>query len=291
MIDLIKLGKKTYCIKSPVNIGIYLIGNNDVCLIDSGNSKDFAKIIENVLVENHWNLKYIINTHSHADHIGGNKYLQNKYQCQIFANLKEVAFINEPLFESAMLYNANPPKEMLNHFLKADESICENVDDFNIDGLKIINLEGHSMGQIGVVTSDDVCFCGDAYTSEKILEKYSIQYVYDIEKYIYTLKLLKETNYKFYVPSHGEIEENCMNTIDINVENIKKLEQEILEICKNHNNYSQLLSQVFEKYHIKLNIIQYHLLSATIKSFLTKLLKEEKIKFEFCNNEFEIYVI
>ena len=57
------------------------------------------------------------------------------------------------------------------------------------------------------------------------------------------------------------------------------------------NTYSKLLSVIFERHHIKLNIIQYHLLSATIKSFLTKLEKEGKIKFEFNNNDFEINAI
>ena len=36
MIDLVKLGEKTYCIKNPINVGIYLIDNNEVCLIDCG---------------------------------------------------------------------------------------------------------------------------------------------------------------------------------------------------------------------------------------------------------------
>ncbi|MBE6141095.1 MAG: MBL fold metallo-hydrolase [Firmicutes bacterium] len=288
MMDLIKLGERTYCIISPVNVGIYKINNNDVCLIDTGNSKDFGKIIEKVLIDNNWNLKCIINTHSHADHIGGNKYLQSKYGCDIFANLKESYFINETLLEPAMLYSGNPPKDMLNHFLKADESTCSGIDKMNIEGLKIINLEGHSVGQIGVVTSDNVCFCGDAYTSEKIIKKYAIQYVYDIEKYLDSLRFLKETNYKYYVPSHGEIEENCKNTIDANINNIQNLENEIYEILRHNNTYSKLLTVIFERHHIKLNIIQYHLLSATIKSFLTKLEKEGKIKFEFNNNDFEI---
>lgn len=289
--ELIKLGEKTYCIKSPVNIGIYLINETDVCLIDTGNSKDFAKIIEKILIENDWNLKYIINTHSHADHIGGNNYLQSKYNCKIYSSLVEKYFIKDPFLEPALLYGANPPKEMLSHFLKADESICNNIDDLEEEGLKIINLEGHSFGHIGVITEDDVIFCGDAYTSEKIIGKYRIQYVYDIEKYLKTLEYLKETNYKYYIPSHGEIEQNCKNTIDINISNINKLEKEILEIISSKITYTKLLDKIFELNHIKLNITQYFLISATIKAFLTKLQKEEKIVFEFQDSEFIVSII
>ena len=42
----------------------------------------------------------------------------------------------------------------------------------------------------------------------KILNKYAIQYVYDINVYLQTLEMLKTTDYKYYVPSHGEIEKS-----------------------------------------------------------------------------------
>lgn len=285
MLELIKLGDKTYCIKSPVNVGVYKLDEENVCIIDTGNSKDFGKIIDKILTENHWNLKYIINTHSHADHIGGNQYLQNKYNCRIFSSKIESYFIKEPLLEPAMLYSANPPTEMLSHFLKADESFCEEIENFKIEGLNFINLSGHSLGQIGVITSDGVCFCGDSYTSKKILNKYAIQYVYDINVYLQTLEMLKTTDYKYYVPSHGEIEKSCKNTININIENIVNIENTIMNIICDEVSYNDFLSKIFEIYHIKLNITQYHLISATLKSFLTKLESDKKIKFIYKDNE------
>jgi len=291
MIELIKLGDKTYYLKSPVNVGIYLLDEKNVCVIDTGNSKDFGKIMDKVLIENDWNLKYIINTHSHADHIGGNKFLQNKYNCQIFSSKIESYFINEPLLEPAMLYSANPSKEMFSHMLKADSSVCNDISNYLIEGIEIINLEGHSVGQIGIVTSDKVCFVGDAYTSEKILEKYAIQYVYDIEKYLNTLKFLKDTKYNYYVPAHGEVEKNCNNTIDVNIKNILEIEKEILNIIDKQISYSLFLKEIFSKYHIKMNTIQYHLISATIKSFLTKLEKENKIIFVYKDNEMYLKTI
>jgi len=291
MIELIKLGNRTYYLKNPVNIGIYMLDEKNVCVIDTGNSQDFGKMIDKVLQDNNWNLKYIINTHSHADHIGGNKYLQTKYNCRIFSNKIESYFINNPLLESAMLYSANPPKEMLTHFLKADESKCEDINNISINGIKTINLEGHSVGQIGIITSDNVCFCGDAYVSSAILNKYAIQYVYDIEKYLDTLDLIKNTKYKYYVPAHGEVEEKPIDTIKANINNIIEVENNILKIINNEISYTNFLKEIFNKYHIRMNTIQYHLISATIKSFLTKLEKEEKIIFEYNQNEMIIKII
>lgn len=291
MNELIKLGEKTYCIKSPVNVGIYIIQGNDVCLIDSGNSKEFGKIIEKILRENNWHLKYIINTHSHADHIGGNRYLQNKYNCGIYAHKIEAYFINTPILEAAMLYSANPLKEMHSHFLKAEESVAKDIKDLEIDGLNIIDLHGHSIGQIGVVTSDNVCFCGDAYTSEKILNKYAIQYVYDIDEYLKTLDFLEKTDYFYYVPAHGDVEENIEGTIAINKNNINKIELQLIKIINDGITFNNMLKEIFRIYHISMNTIQYHLIGATVKSFLTRMEKKGKLKIYYEDNEMILQII
>lgn len=285
MMELIKLGDKTYYLKNLVNIGIYVIDDKNVCVIDTGNSKDYGKLIENILVKNNWHLKYIINTHSHADHIGGNKYLQDKYNCQIYSSLIESYFINTPLLEPSLLYGSIPLQEMNTLFLCALKSKCEDILNVSIPGIKIIDLKGHSVNQIGIVTSDDVCFVGDAYTSREILTKYKIQYTYDIDNYLKTLEYLKNTNYKYYVPAHGNVESNILNTINSNIENIISLEKMILNIIKNKITYNDLLKEIFKFFHIKLNVIQYHLISATIKAFITKLNNDGKIKLEFNDGE------
>ena len=83
--ELVKVGEKTYYIKNATNIGIYKIDDNNVYLIDTGNDKEAGKKILKIIDENGWNIKGIINTHSNADHIGGNKIIQDRTNCIIFA--------------------------------------------------------------------------------------------------------------------------------------------------------------------------------------------------------------
>ncbi|MBQ7031691.1 MAG: MBL fold metallo-hydrolase [Bacilli bacterium] len=284
MIDLVKLGDKTYCIKNPVNVGIYVLEDNNVCLIDSGSSKQFGKLIETVLIEHNWNLKFIINTHSHADHIGGNKYLQDKYNCKIYASKIESYFINDTLLEPSMLYGASPLRELYNSLLYADGSECEDIKKLNENGITIINLEGHSIGLIGVVTSDGVCFAGDAYTSEKIINKYAIQYIFDVEKYLRTLENLENTEYNVYVPSHGDIENNSKETIEINRRVVLNNLEKVYSLINGEISYNDLLKRIFEEYNIGINITQYHLIGATIKAYLTKLVDDKRIEIYFSDN-------
>ena len=84
--ELIQVGEKTYYIKNPTNIGIYKINDNDVYIIDSGNDKDAGKKILKIVEEQGWSIKGIISTHSNADHIGGNKVIQDRTGCKILAH-------------------------------------------------------------------------------------------------------------------------------------------------------------------------------------------------------------
>jgi glyoxylase-like metal-dependent hydrolase (beta-lactamase superfamily II) len=82
MYELIQVADATYYIESPLKIGVYRVNEQDVLLIDSGGDKQAAKRIQKILTERDWNLKFIINTHSHADHIGGNDFLQQRFSAR-----------------------------------------------------------------------------------------------------------------------------------------------------------------------------------------------------------------
>lgn len=75
-----------------LSIGLF-IKNNDVVLIDSGIDKQTAKQVDDALHVMQLTPRAIINTHSHADHCGGNAYFQKKYKLDIFATQWEKAFI------------------------------------------------------------------------------------------------------------------------------------------------------------------------------------------------------
>ena len=56
----------------------YLIidkSNNSACVVDPSEAKPIINFVEKENI----NLKYILNTHHHFDHVGGNKNLKKKY--------------------------------------------------------------------------------------------------------------------------------------------------------------------------------------------------------------------
>lgn len=75
MYELCQVSERSYYIQSPAKIGLVKLNGQDVCLIDSGNDKDARRRVRQLLDANGWHLTAIYNTHSNADHIGGNRYL------------------------------------------------------------------------------------------------------------------------------------------------------------------------------------------------------------------------
>ena len=71
--ELIRVGARTYYIPNATNIGVYKTDDAGVYLIDSGNDKDAGKKILKLLEAEGLQVRGIVNTHSHADHIGGNR--------------------------------------------------------------------------------------------------------------------------------------------------------------------------------------------------------------------------
>ena len=53
--------------------------SNDACVVDPSEAKPLVNFIEN----NKINLKYVLNTHHHYDHVGGNLELKKKYDINI----------------------------------------------------------------------------------------------------------------------------------------------------------------------------------------------------------------
>lgn len=285
MYELIQVTENCYYIQCPSKIGIVRLYGNDVLLVDSGNDKDTAKKIKKITDSMGWNISMIINTHSHADHIGGNRYLQENTGCRIFADSIECGFINNPVLEPSFLFGADPVDELKNKFLLAKESKAEPFsDNFLPEGFEIIPLPGHSFGMVGIKTPDGVIYTADAYSSKETLEKYRIGFVYDVGAYLDTLEGLKNLDAGLFVASHTEVFDNITDILQLNIDAVKEIEEKICELCKAPVNSERLLQMLFDEYELTMNPVQYALVGSTVKSYLAYLKKQGRINMSVNKN-------
>lgn len=285
MYELIQVSKNSYYIQCPAKIGLVKINENEVCLIDSGNDKDAGKKVNKILAANNWKLTAIYNTHSHADHIGGNQYLQAQTGCKIYAPGIECDYTNHPILESSFLYGGNPPKDLRHKFLMAKESNAENLTKESLpEGMEIISLPGHSFAMVGFRTKDDVVYLADCLSSRETLEKYKIGFIYDVGAYLQTLELVKTMKAKMFVPSHAEQTEDITELAQYNIDTVMEIAEKIVEICQEPICFEKILQKLFAAYELKMNFEQYVLVGSTVRSYLTWLKETGKLEVVFEDN-------
>lgn len=283
--ELVKVGEKTYYIKNATNIGIYKIDDNNVYLIDTGNDKESGKKILKIIDEQNWNVKGIINTHSNADHIGGNRIIQDRANCIILAYNIEKSFTEFPILESSFLYGGYPFKDIRNKFLLAKESVVIPIENNLPDGLEYFTLKGHFFDMIGIKTSDNVYFLADSLFSEETIEKYHLFFIYDVREFLNTLDYLSTLKGSLYIPSHCEKTSDISSLIEFNRNKVKEIMNKIYNVCEKEMTFEEILKYIFDEYNLAMNANQYILVGSTIRSYLSYLFDENKLCYEFKDNK------
>ena len=150
---------------------------NNACVIDPGESAPIIKYLD----DNKINLKFILNTHHHYDHIDGNKDLKKKYKAKILGYqgdkdripnidvlLKDGEIWKEENFESKIIY---VPGHTLGHicfYFFKDKAIFTGDTLFSLGCGRL--FEGTyaqmfiSLNKLKELPLDTKIFCGHEYT-------------------------------------------------------------------------------------------------------------------------------
>lgn len=172
MYELNHIIGNSYYIQSPSKMGLVKLNDTDVYLIDSGNDKDAGRKVRQLLDANGWHLTAIYNTHSNADHIGGNRYLQGQTKCKIYAQGIECDITRHPVLEPAFLYGGFPPKDLRHKFLMAQESDAKELTPGVLpEGFALLQLPGHFFHMVGFRSPDDVVYLADCLSSRETLDQ------------------------------------------------------------------------------------------------------------------------
>ncbi len=285
MYELVQVAESSYYIQCPAKIGVWAGDPANVILIDSGNDKDAGRKVRQVLDRQGWALPAVVNTHSNADHIGGNKYLQGQTGCRVFANGIEADFTRHPVLEPSFLYGGYPCAELRHKFLLAQES--EALDFSHPDfpkALEVIPLPGHFFDMVGFRTPDDVVFLADCLSSETTLEKYGIPFIYDVQAYLDTLEKVAGMRARMFVPAHADAVETVAPLARLNREKMLAAADTVLSLCASPVSFEIILKGVFDHYHLTMNMEQYALVGSTVRSFLSWLKDKGALTASFTDN-------
>ena len=285
MFELIQVTERTYYIQSPAKIGLVKLEGGEVCLIDSGNDKDAGRKVRQVLDANGWKLTAIYNTHSNADHIGGNQYLQRQTGCRVYAPGIDCAFTRHPVLEPAFLYGGYPCRDLRHKFLMAQPSdALELTPDTLPEGFEMIPLPGHFFDMVGFRTPDDVLFLADCLSSRETLDKYQIGFIYDVAAYLDTLEAVKTMQARVFIPSHAAATEEIAGLAQYNIDKVQEIAARIVELCAEPLCFEDILKKLFDAYALRLSIEQYVLVGSTVRSYLAWLKDAGRLRCLFEDN-------
>jgi len=271
-LELERFSGDTYVIRGATNIGVYSPAGDGATLIDSGNDDDAGRKILRACEAAGLRIACIANTHSNADHCGGNAFIQARTGCAIASTRVEAAFIEEPSLEPTLLWGGYPLPPLRNKFLVAKPSkvteILEPPCSLSGSGVKVLALPGHYVGMVGYLTPDGVLFAADAAASPEILEKYRYYYVYDVAAHLATLGALGSHGAEWIVPSHAEPTRDPEALAAVNIAKVEEVGGIVLELCGAESSAEELVARLADRLGLMLNHTQYALLGSTLRSYL-----------------------
>ena len=130
-----------------------------------------------------------------------------------------------------------------------------------------------------------ILFLGDGLLGYKTINRYWISFLIDYKKLLSSFEKINQIKADLYIPSHGEITSSISETVEMNQIAILSTESCILkELKKSPLSTENLVKKVCEKNAINLKLMQYALITSTIKSYLTVMYNEQKVGFTIEDN-------
>lgn len=153
---------------NPFGENTYIIWDKskEAAIIDPGMMSDYENsVVLKFVTDNQLNLRHLINTHAHIDHIAGNGFVKRTFGLESECN-KADEYLAKHVCEQAQMfglrYNGNP--------LSIDIHLNDN-DTIKIgdESLSVIYVPGHTKGHIALYSQQSDCvFTGDALFRQSI---------------------------------------------------------------------------------------------------------------------------
>lgn len=277
-----QLGHKTGVFESAVCMGILKV-DHGYALIDSGVDESATKKALQAIGNVFGSISAVVNTHAHADHIGGNSWLLRNRNVITYAPASEKHFIEHPELEPHYLFGCDPVPELNNKFYCAKPSEVKKIlvpGERNLDGHRItlVDLKGHSPGMLGILTEDGIFHLGDAIMPENILKKHKLMFFHNLEQHLRTLDTLTLVDAEGFILSHGGYLTSINSLIELNRETLLDVSERIFCLTKGGMEDTDIHANLYEQLGIVENESQYYLNHAVIRGHLKYLKQLNRIE-------------
>lgn len=281
---VIQVKGNTYCIDVGESyIPFYKLNEKDIILIDTGHIHH-REIIECVLVENDLNIKAILNSHGHPDHVANNQIFKDKYNCIIAAPMYEAQICSSPMNLKAYLNDntLTEIKENYGHML-FDTDIYINDKDTEINffgaNFNIMHTPGHSPAHICITTPDNVGYVADALISYEMIETSKIPFGFVLLEDLKSKDKLLSLDCDKYIVSHKGIYDDITNLIADNISFYIHRAEKTYELIEGKMTLGEIVKTASKNFDFNIdNLYKYDLIRRMLKSHVDYLYETGKIR-------------
>ncbi|PYE54222.1 MBL fold metallo-hydrolase [Deinococcus yavapaiensis] len=248
--ELVTLAPGVHYFPGAVNQLVIEDGRGAALLIDSGLDESHAKKLLKAITARGLTLSAILSTHSHADHYGGNAFLESKFEdLKVFAPPLEEAILRTPILEPIYLFGARPPQELRGKFLMAKASNARLAPEpglVKIAGvtLELIEVAGHASLMFAVRVGD-VLFASDALFGPDSLTKHPLTFCMDsaLQKES-ARKLGGLEGVRVVLPGHGEPTEDLAGLVAANLAAFERTTSAVKRAATTARTIDEILARV-----------------------------------------------
>jgi glyoxylase-like metal-dependent hydrolase (beta-lactamase superfamily II) len=289
-LQLVALSDGIQYLPGAVNVGVVETGDGGCVLIDSGADKDHGKRILKACRAAGLEPKAIVNTHSHADHFGGNAHLIEALGIPAYAPIFEEAVMRYPVLEPIYLWGgARPPQELHNKWLLAPASPTKVLNEPGVKTiagveLELLEVSGHAHIQFAVRVRD-VLFAADAVFGRAILEKYPLQFMVDVQHVRESIEVVRLSASRVTLPGHGEPVTDVDALCDANLAAVERAASATLAACHGGATLGEAVERVCAMLEVTISDTTRFVLNQTaVLAHLTDLEERGQIKREVTRN-------
>lgn len=146
--------------------------------------------------------------------------------------------------------------------------------------LEVIPAAGHSINQVAIATPE-VVFLADALMAPDILERYPIQYCYDVIAHRATLDRLAGLRRDWYVGAHFPPTQDLQSLLDANRANLERTAAAVLDALTPSASTEEVVRKVAGVLDVPpMDPAAYLLNAAAIKAHLSAHAREGRVTFE-----------
>ena len=293
---LLTLTPGNFLFPGAVNTLVLTEGADRALIVDTGLDESHARKLLRAMQQSGLIPAAILNTHSHADHHGGNAFILRRFPgLSVYAPPTEAAIIRYPLLEPLYLYGALPPRELRSKFLLAPVSPAQPLDagTHTLGGVSVelSNVPGHAV-EMFAVRRDGLLYAADALFGPDALAKHPLTFCVDSAAQkasaagLLALAGVELEGVELTVPGHGDPTPDLRALVQVNLDSLERTTAAVLNACQaGAATTDELLARVCEGLGVQMgNAGAVVLNRSVVAAHLTELLAAGQAELRVRNN-------